>query len=102
MRVNSGAGRDWSANNGTTASVCTTLVSRLSPLPFEAIFLRCLFGSKLFFSRAMSLSSFKALTFDCYGTLIDWEHVRLNLLFASFSLTYLHHIFACHQSAAID
>ena len=23
--------------------------------------------------RAVKLSDFKALTFDCYGTLIDWE-----------------------------
>ena len=24
-------------------------------------------------SQAMKLAGFKALTFDCYGTLIDWE-----------------------------
>lgn len=28
----------------------------------------------------MKLSDFKVLTFDCYGTLIDWENGMINAL----------------------
>ena len=32
----------------------------------------------------MALSAFRAFTFDCYGTLIDWERGILEALLAAF------------------
>src|SRR5215207_4237777 len=38
------------------------------------------FGNLIIKEMKMKLSDFKVLTFDCYGTLIDWENGMLNAL----------------------
>src|SRR5260370_42338482 len=57
----------------------------------------------------MKLADFKVLTFDCYGTLIDWETGSQNGLqplvaksHTASSRDRVHEIFAQHESAQED